>query len=949
MKKRWMSLLLALAMIVTMIPAVEVEAAPGTSVELGEPDFTDDTEDYVKFNNVKVSSVDKIKTVVVSVDKGAIDITGVNKAYTVMSDKETNGFHQTYAWINTEGGWSVDEVKTLIESIIFTYEPGMYVNVTVDANNVSGNFNSDITITGGNIHQAFGHYYMYVPYDPNESALTMEECAKLPEGWAADPDSGYHEPTWVQAYNKSKQFVLMGMQGYLATITSGEVDANGNIGEAGLLHKINDKAAWCAGTVLVQNQQSGDPATLKLADPNEIVENSNTLKVYADGDNTTFGNMEPVEYDKTNDAYTADHNRQSFYWACGPEAGQVIQTNLWSDGELDKKNDEEPNHNTNTRNNPLSKATFTQINGSYSDNAPRETCVIANFQSKPGLNDIMEGNYDEIRSTSAARAFGYFVEFGGYPDDEQNYGDKRSTQVKMVRILNLKGTVNHGTIEGEQSISKTISANTAYTAEVKADGGYRVPATEEAAKYIEVKVGGKTLDSSQYTWTPSTTKDSEGYVTSGTITIKDTAVTGNVEIVVDCIQKPPYTLTKDVQDGEYTGKTGENAVKLGEEYTAKITAAPNYELPDDITVTIAGRELDSSEYTYNSADGTVTIPGDKIIGDVDIKAVCTPVKYTVKGTVTGGTFPGGGTTINGTIEAGKEYSTTVTPNTKAGYELPGADGVEVKVNGQKLTKSQYTYDPESGKITIPGSSVTGNVEITVVCPKDDGKYKVTDDVKNGEFEGEDTVEPGEDYEATITPDEGYKLPDEIKVTVDGKELSEDDYEWDPETGEVYIPESSITGDIKIVAVCTKEPYEAEGDVTNGEFDGEPEAEPGKDYEATVTPDEGYKLPDKIKVTVDGKEIPESDYTWDPKTGKVKIKGKAVTGDIVVIVKCEKKSSSGSGSGNGSGSGSSGSGKVSATPKTGDDMNVMLYVVLMLLAMGGFAGCAVYRIKLKRNE
>lgn len=1078
MKRRFVSLLLALAMVVTMIPATEVQAK-GEVVDLGDAVREGSV---VSFPDVSVTGGDglKIKTVLVAVDQGSVNYEGKVTPGPVMTDLEENGVHKTAVWINAEG-WTTEQVQEMLRKLTFNYVEGMTVDVTVDTNDVSGNFTDDMGATlTYQIHQGNGHYYMYVPYDPDEYKYSEEESRK------SMPTAKYTNPTWIQAYNSAKEFQFMGMSGYLATITSAD--------EAGLLHAINNKAAWCGGTLLV----TADDAMKRVSDPKRI--EANTLKIY-DGSEES---LKPIKDSAGDEDHTA-HNRPLYYWACGPEgeAGMTIDPVLWAAAE--------PNHNSNTKNNVISTATLSKAQ------QEKETCVIANYQNGIGLNDIKEGNYsergDNQLASEAARAFGYFVEFGGYTADNNL---ERTTETVTLNLLTAEGIVYGGSYEGKT----TINANEQYTATITADAanGYSLPVTIEVKRYndttrewdtliqgrdyswaqnigevvvsaasvtddikieavcvkqppynvtAEVKNGGYTgttgvgvlwPNPGDYTLTITADigynmpepADVEVYIAgrlvepgdiynydpdSGLVTIVEKYIVGDIEIKAECLPKEldvngtatnasfvvngsnadtlddkgyyntEYTATiepdagyevkkedikitignKDLTPGEFdynpnTGKitipntqmtddvkievtaqakdnklTGnvtngtfegkgpkiDETIKTGQEYTTTITPGPGYNRPDDITVTVGGKTLtEGTDYTYEPTTGEVTIPGAQVTGDVKIDATCTPKDLKVDGTVTGGTFDGKGTTINETTKTGTQYTTTIKPD--EGYNLPGS--VVVTVDGKTLTPAtDYIYDTTTGKITIPGSSVTGDIVIKAECTKkEDTVYKVTGDVTKGEFDGEDTVKPGEDYEATITPDDGYKLPDEIKVVVGGKELSEDDYEWDPETGEVSIPGTSVTGDIKITAKCTKETYDVDHDITNGKFKGDSKVDGGEDYEATITPDDGYKLPSEITITVDGEEVDSSDYTWDPKTGKLTIDGDVVTGDILITAKCTKTSSSGSGSGSGTSSG--GSTTVSATPKTGDEMNIILYAALMLLAMGGFAGCAVWKFK-----
>ena len=63
--------------------------------------------------------------------------------------------------------------------------------------------------------------------------------------------------------------------------------------------------------------------------------------------------------------------------------------------------------------------------------------------------------------------------------------------------------------------------------------------------------------------------------------------------------------------------------------------------------------------------------------------------------------------------------------------------------------------------------------------------------------------------------------------------------------------------------------------------------PGEDLDFTITPDDGYVLPETITILIDGKVLDPSNYTYDPVTGKVHIPGEFITGKVEVIVEFVK--------------------------------------------------------------
>lgn len=71
-------------------------------------------------------------------------------------------------------------------------------------------------------------------------------------------------------------------------------------------------------------------------------------------------------------------------------------------------------------------------------------------------------------------------------------------------------------------------------------------------------------------------------------------------------------------------------------------------------------------------------------------------------------------------------------------------------------------------------------------------------------------------------------------------------------------------------------------LANGAADGALKAEGGKDYAATLKPADGYALPETVKVTVGGAELPSEGYSYNAVTGELMIYGAYITGDMQIM-------------------------------------------------------------------
>ncbi len=86
-----------------------------------------------------------------------------------------------------------------------------------------------------------------------------------------------------------------------------------------------------------------------------------------------------------------------------------------------------------------------------------------------------------------------------------------------------------------------------------------------------------------------------------------------------------YEVTVSIQNGSFEGP---ESATTGQDYTGKIVAADGYQLPDQITVKAAGKELSTggifraADYTYDPETGDLIISGESVTGNIEISAVC---------------------------------------------------------------------------------------------------------------------------------------------------------------------------------------------------------------------------------------------------------------------------------------------------------------------------------------
>lgn len=207
-------------------------------------------------------------------------------------------------------------------------------------------------------------------------------------------------------------------------------------------------------------------------------------------------------------------------------------------------------------------------------------------------------------------------------------------------------------------------------------------------------------------------------------------VTGSAAITVG----QTYNVTKP--EGNIVN--GASTVKAGEDYTFTLNDGL-----DGTYMDVSYKIGDGEFKDLMLADGKYTIPADKITGDITITAV--GKTYTV---ITAGTGADDITLSDNTATYGTDYTFTLNKVDNSAYT------VTVTAGGKTVTP---TPGADGKTYTINGKDITGNVVITVT--KEASKAQINfrgsglADVVNGSTS--QIVEPGQDFEFTITKEDGY--------------------------------------------------------------------------------------------------------------------------------------------------------------------------------------------------
>jgi len=190
-----------------------------------------------------------------------------------------------------------------------------------------------------------------------------------------------------------------------------------------------------------------------------------------------------------------------------------------------------------------------------------------------------------------------------------------------------------------------------------------------------------------------------GYQDGGT---KGTAfrMGADVKLFGEVQNAADYTVTHTMSN--VTKSAGATSVKEGNNYTATYAVAGDYALPENISVTIGGSPATAgTDYTWTQGTGVVTIPGNKVTGNIVITVTGVEASSILNVTYNGNGSTGGSVPTDDTdYEAGDIV--TVKGNTgslvKTGQSFLGWS--------TNATPSSGTFYPAGYKFEMPAVPVT---------------------------------------------------------------------------------------------------------------------------------------------------------------------------------------------------------------------------------------------------
>ena len=229
-----------------------------------------------------------------------------------------------------------------------------------------------------------------------------------------------------------------------------------------------------------------------------------------------------------------------------------------------------------------------------------------------------------------------------------------------------------------------------------------------------------------------------------------------------------------------------------------------------------------------------SLAGRPFIGDISAhltdtaapKTVNSPYEYSVNGSTSMPSYAVPGDKVTYALKF--DEAVTVSSNPTLNLSIGNKVGYDITYSADRQTVYFTTTLSNTGKNadlrlkSISGLAVSddaGNVcnysnsSLSVGSLLYRSVFGVTSKLTNLQFSGASTVRYGSDYTAALTPESGYKLPENVSIKVNGTSVS--DYTYDKTKGQIKINSSAITGDIEIAAAGVPQTYTVTFDMQGG--------------------------------------------------------------------------------------------------------------------------------------
>lgn len=328
------------------------------------------------------------------------------------------------------------------------------------------------------------------------------------------------------------------------------------------------------------------------------------------------------------------------------------------------------------------------------------TCVVTVYASEPGYTVTMPEDKSVVanETVSIPVTVGHTTDVTTYNAFDMTFTyDASILELTSTQIEGLTVTAGNGTVRVQGYGADRAVGTAPFTLTFKAVGAGETNVTVTSAK-VDIAANAVSEDAPE------------------AVLLDDTTVV--------TVSGYPVTLPD--------GFTGDSIAAPGEDYT--FTEPEDY-YDYDVTVTVDGEEVE----VIDNGDGTYTIPGEDVTGEIVVTADKTGKTFNVT--------LGEDMTGNTTAQYMTDYTATLTAEDGYTYD------VSITIGGKTYTG----YSVSEGVYTIPGADITGEIVFNVVkteIPK--AEFTVTFEGSGaGDATGEATVTEGSDYTFTVNKADGY--------------------------------------------------------------------------------------------------------------------------------------------------------------------------------------------------
>ena len=300
-------------------------------------------------------------------------------------------------------------------------------------------------------------------------------------------------------------------------------------------------------------------------------------------------------------------------------------------------------------------------------------------------------------------------------------------------------------IDGDNVVENVYYTANKYTITYDANGGEVSPSTQEFTIENDINLAQPTRTGFTFAYWLVTKVDAETsfHMDEQFTTMVNKGAYGNVTLTAQW-KAETNTITYHLSNVELVSGPENNEIASGVDFEAEVSANTGWTLPTTITVVINERTLDAGEYTYEN--GTISIDGELVVGDIEITVTATANRYNAIINTTNTTVSVDNVDYKDSITQEVATGTTLTIYAKAntGY---GRSGIVFTVTAGKATISEVSE--ENGVYSVEVSYYTDT--FTIMATATINNYTLTINPVGGNYEGStEVVEITKNYNDTLT-------------------------------------------------------------------------------------------------------------------------------------------------------------------------------------------------------